>query len=170
MLAKVFARAVEASFHRGNTGIESFGNFRMTTSFLDERKQRAVLRPQLSERMPQRIELFGIHCSRRLGTVLMLLAKRQEDPSQLLPTQLIDAGVAREAEQPRFELRGRLQPIERADHLDENLLREILDVITSSGHGVNKTGDPMLVADNELPLGDFVALLGPPNKVGQRIR
>ena len=170
MLAKVFARAVEASFHRGNTGIKSFGNFRMTTPFLDECKQRAVLRPQLSERMPQRIELFGIHCSRRLGNVLMLLPKRQENPPQLLPAQLIDAGVAREPEQPRLELRGRLQPIERADHLDENLLREILDVVTSSGHGVNKAGDPMLIADNELPLGDFVALLGPPHKVGQRIR
>ena len=100
MLAKVLARAVEASFHRGNTGIENFGNLGMATPFLDERKQRAVLRPQLRQRMPQRVELFGIHRSRRFGNVLMLLAEGQENPPQLLPAQLIDAGIAREPEQP----------------------------------------------------------------------
>ena len=58
MLAKMFPRTVEASFHRGDTGIESFGDFRVAPAFLDEREQRAVLRAELRERMPQRIQLL----------------------------------------------------------------------------------------------------------------
>ena len=100
----------------------------------------------------------------------MLLAERQKNSTQLLPPQLIDARIPREPEQPRLELRRRLQTIERADHLDEDLLRQILHVITSTGHGVNEACDAMLVTDNELPLSGFVALLSPPNEVGQRSR
>ena len=100
----------------------------------------------------------------------MLLAERQKNSTQLLPPQLIDARIPREPEQPRLELRGRLQAIDRADHLDEDLLREILDVITSTRHGVNESGNPMLVADDELTLSGFVALLSPPNEVRERSR
>jgi hypothetical protein len=81
-----------------------------------------------------------------------------------LTSQLIDAGVAGEPEKPRLELRRRLQPIEGADHFDEDLLREIFDVIASSSHGVNKSRDPVLVCDNEVPLGALVALLSPPHE------
>jgi hypothetical protein len=170
MLAKVFPRTVEASFHRGDAGVESFGNFGMAPAFLNQREQRAILRPQLRERMTQGVELFGIHRTRRLRDILMLFAEWQKNPAKFLPTQLIDARIAREPEQPRLELRRRLQPIECPDHLDEHLLRQIFDVITSAGHGINEASDPMLVADNELPLGGFVALLGSPHEVGQRSR
>ena len=170
MLAKMFARAVEASFHRGDTRVERFGNFSVTAPFLDQRKQRAILRPQLGERVTQCIELLGIHRAGRLGNVLVLLAKGQKNPPQLLPPQLIDAGIPREPEQPRLELRGRLKAIDGTHHLDKHLLREILDVITSTGHGVNESGDTMLIADDKLSLGGFVAFLSPPNEIGQRSR
>ena len=170
MPAKVFARAVEASFHRGDTGVESLGNLGMTAPFLHERKEGPILRPQLSQRVPQRIELFGIHRAGRFRNILMLLPERQEYAAQLLAPQLIDARVPREPKQPRLELRRSLQAIDGANHLDEDLLRQIFDIITSTGHGVDKTSDPVLVADNELALGVFVAPLSPPNKFGQRSR
>ena len=170
MLAKMFTRAMEASFHRGYTGTESFGNLGMTATFLDECKQGAILRPELGQRVAQRIELLRIHRTGRLGDVFVLLAERQENPPQLLPPELIDARISCEAEQPRFELGGRLKTIDGSNHLDEHLLRQIFDVITSPGHSINEAGHTMLVADNELPLGGFVAFLGSPNEIGQRIR
>ena len=170
MFAKVFPRAMEASLHRGHARVESFSDLGVTPALLHQREQRPILWPQLAERVTQGIEFLRIHRARRLGDVLMFLTERQKDPAQLLPAQLIDARVAREPEQPRLELSRRLQTIERPDHLDEHLLRQIFDIITSAGHSINKAGNPMLVTDNELPLGGFVALLGPPNKVGQRIR
>ncbi len=170
VLSKVFSRAMKASFHRGDAGIESFGNFGMAPAFLHQCEQRTILRPQLRQRMTQGIKLLGIHRTRRLRNIFVLLTERQENPPQLLPPQLVDARVSREPEQPRLELRRRLQTIERADHLDEDLLGQILHVITSTRHGVNEACDTMLVTDNELPLGGFVALLSPPHKVGQRSR
>ena len=163
MLAKVFTRTVEASFHRGDTRIENLGDFRMAAAFLHEGEERAVLRPQLRQRMPERVQLLRIDRAGRLGDVLVLLAKGQEDPAQLLPAQLVDAGVAREAEEPGLELRGGLEPVDRPDHLDENLLGEILHVVAASGHGVDETGHPVLVTDNKLPLSALVALLSSPD-------
>ena len=122
MLAKVFACAVEASFHRGNTGIESLGNLGVAAAFLDERQERAILWPQLRQSMTQGIEFLGIHRTRRFGNVFVLLAEGQKNPAQLLPPQLIDARIPREPEQPRLELRRCLKTIDRANHFDENLL------------------------------------------------
>jgi hypothetical protein len=169
MLAKVFSRAVEASFHRGDTRVEGFCNFCVAATFLHKREQRPILRTKLGKSMPQRVEFFGIHRTRRLRNIFVFLPEREKNAPQLLPPQLVDAGVPREAEQPRFELRRRLQAIDGAHHLDEHLLREIFDVITSTSHGVYESSDPMLVADDELPLGRFVAFLCPPHEVGQRI-
>ena len=139
----------------------------MTAALLHEREERAVLGAKLRERMAQRVELLGVHRAGRLGDVLMLLAERQENPAQLLPAELIDARVAREAEEPRLKLRRSLQAIDRAHHLDEDLLREVLHVITAARHGVDKPRDPVLVEPYELPLGGFFALLGPPHNCGQ---
>lgn len=170
MLAQVFARAVEASLHRGNTGFERLGDFRMTTPFLHQSKQRTILRPQLGQRMPQGVELLRIDRPGRLGNVFVLLAKREKNPAQFLPPQLVDARVAREPEKPGLELGGSLQAIEGADHLDEHLLRKVLHVIASARHGVNESRDPVLIADHKLPLGAFIAFLGPPNEIGQGSR
>ncbi len=161
---------MEAGFDRRDTGGKSFGNFGMAPALLHEREQGAVLRAQLGQGVPQRIELLGIDGARGLGDVLVLRAKRQEDPAEFLAPQLIDARVAREPEEPGFELRRSLQTIQRANHLDEHLLGQVLDIIAASRHGVNKTRHPMLIADNELPLGGLVALLGPADQVGQRSR
>jgi hypothetical protein len=166
----MFARTVKASFHRGNTGGQYFSYFGMAAAFLNEGQQSPVLRAKLGERVTEGIELLGIDRAAGLGNVFVLIPEREENPPQLLATQLVDAGVAREPEKPRLELRRRLQAIQGADHFDEDLLREVLDVIASSGHGVDKSRDAMLVGDNELPLGEFVALLSPPHKVSQRSR
>src|SRR5256885_395372 len=132
MLAKMFARAVEASFHRGDTGVESLGNLGVAATFLHEGQERAILRTELAQRMAQGIELLGVDRARRLGNVFVLFAEGEKNPPQFLPTQLIDARVARESEKPRLELRRRLQTIECSNHLDEHLLGEVLHIITSA--------------------------------------
>ena len=170
MFAKMFARPMEASFHCGHAGLERLGDFGVTAAFLDEREERAILRAKLGERVTQRVEFLGADGTGGFGNIFVFVAERQKNAAQLLAAELIDAGVAREAEEPRFELRRRLQPVESPDHFDEDLLRQILHVIASSSHGVNETGDPMLVSDDELPLGVFFALLSPADKVGQRGR
>ena len=170
MLPEMFARTVKASFHRGDTGFESLGNLGMAPAFLDQRQQGANLRPQLRERVAERIELLGINRAGRLRNVFMFLPERQKNPPQLLPAKLIDAGVAREPEKPGLELRRSLQPIDGANHLDEHLLRQVLHVIASTGHGVNEASDSVLVTDDELALGSLVALLSPPHQIGQRSR
>ena len=167
MFAKVFAGTMKASLHRGDTGLESLGNFRVAAPFLDESQQGAVLRSELRQRMAQRVEFLGIDSSGRLGNIFMLLAEREKNPPQLLAAELVDAGIAGEAEKPRLKLRRRLEAVEGPDHFDEDLLGQILHIIASSGHGVNKAGNTMLVTDNELPLGVFVAFLSPADKVSQ---
>ena len=167
MFAKVFARAMKASLHCGNAGIEGLGNFGVAAAFLHEGEERAVLRAELGERVAEGIEFLGVDGARRLGDVFVLVAEREKNAAEFLAAKLVDAGIAREAEEPRLKLRRRLQTVERADHLDEDLLGQILDVIAASSHGVNEAGDPVLVGDNELPLGIFVALLSPADKVGQ---
>ena len=100
----------------------------------------------------------------------MFVAKREKNAAQFLAAELIDAGVAREAEQPRLELRGRLQPIQRADHLDKNLLRQVLDVIAAISHGVDKAGDPVLIRNDKLALRALLAFLGAADERSQLIR
>ena len=119
---------METSFHRGNTGAESLGDFGVAATLLDKCQQRAILGAQLRQSMTERVEFLRIHRTGRLGDVLVLFSKRQEYPPQFLPAQLIDARVAGEAEEPRLKLRRRLQPVDGAHHLDEHLLRQILDV------------------------------------------
>lgn len=160
MLAKMLAGAVEASFHRGDAGFQSFGDLGVAAAFLDEGEQGPVLRPQLGQGVAQGVQFLGIDGARGLGDVFVLLAKRQKDAPQFLPPQLVDAGVAGEPEQPGFELGRRLQPVERPDHLDEDLLGEVLDVVAPVGHGEDEAGHPVLVGHDEFPLGRFVALLG----------
>ena len=162
MFAKVFGRD-GAGFHRGDAGGEVIWLRPSCT-----RARRAILRAQLGQGMTQRIEFLGVDGPGRLRNVFVFLAEGQENPPQFLAAQLIDAGVARKAEKPRLELGRRLQPIQRADHLDEHLLGQILDVIAAVCHGVNKSRHPVLIADNEFPLRIFVTLLGPPYKVSKR--
>ena len=170
MLAEMLTGAMEASFHRGHTGVQSFGNLGVAPSFLDQRQQRPILGPELRQRVSQGVQLLRVHRTGRLRDVFVLLAEREKNPPQLLPPELINARVPGETEQPRLELRRRLQTIEGSNHFDEHLLREVFHIITSSRHSINEAGNSMLVADNELPLGGFVAPLCSPYQVGQRIR
>ena len=52
MLAKMFPGAMEASFHRSDTGAENLGDLGVTATFLDQREERAILRPKLREGVP----------------------------------------------------------------------------------------------------------------------
>jgi hypothetical protein len=170
MLAQMLARAVEASFHRDDTGLKGFGDFGVAAAFLHQGEECAVMRAELGEGVAEGVEFLEAHGAGRLGDVFVFVAKRQENAAEFLAAELVDAGVAREAEEPRLELRRCLQPVEGTDHLDEDLLGQILHVIAAAGHGENEAGHAVLVSDNELPLGGFVALLSPADKVGQRGR
>jgi len=170
MLAKVFTRTVKASFHCGDTSGKYVSNLGMAAAFLHQRQQGAVLGPELGQRVAEGVELLGVHRAGRFGDVFVFLAEGLENAPQLLAAELVDAGIAGEPEEPRFELRGSLEPVDRPDHFDEDLLREVLHVIAPIRHGVNKSSHPVLVADNELALGCFFALLSPTNEVGQRSR
>jgi hypothetical protein len=170
MLAKMFPRTVEASFHRGDTGFESLGNFGMTAPLLDQRQERTILRPQLGQSMAKRVEFLGIHRAGRFGNVFMLFPKRQKNPPQLLPAQLVNTRIPGQSKQPRLKLRRSLQTIQSPDHLDKDLLGQVLHVIASSRHGVHETSHPVLVADNEFMLGGFFPLLSPADEISQRTR
>lgn len=163
----MLTRAVKASFHRCDTRIENFGDFRMAAAFLDQRQQCAILRPELREGMAEGIQLLRIHRTRRLGDVFMLFPKGEKDAPQLLPAELVDAGIARQTEEPGLKLRRRLETVQSADHLDKYLLGQVFDIIAPARHGIDEASHPMLVTDNELPLGDFVAFLSPAHEVGQ---
>src|SRR3954466_5714022 len=93
MLAEMFARTVKASLLCSNASGKSFGDLGMTTPFLNQSEQCPVLRAELRERVPQRIEFLGVDGTRRLGNVFVLFPERQKNSPQFLPTQLIDAGV-----------------------------------------------------------------------------
>lgn len=166
----MFTRTVQASLHRGNTGGKSFGNFSMTAAFLHQGEERPILRPELGERMAQGIEFLRIDCTGWLRNVFVLLSKREKDAAEFLAAQLVDAGVPREPKEPRLELRGLMQTVDRASHLDENLLGKIFDVITAGSHSIDEASDAMLVVDNKLTQRDFVASLRPTNKVRQLVR
>lgn len=170
VFAKVLTGPMKASLHRSHGGIEREGDLGMAAPFLDECEQGAVLRAKLGQCMPKRIQFLRVHGTGRLGNVFVLLAKREEDATQFLPAELVDARIARQPEKPRLELRRCLQAVDRPDHFDENLLGQVFDVIAPVGHGVNKARDPVLVGDDELALGVLVAFLRPANKVGQRGR
>lgn len=163
----MFARTVETGLHRGDADVENIGNFGVTPALLHKGEQRAVLWAELRERVPERIQFLGINRPGRFGDVFVLVAKGEENSPQLLPPQLVDAGVAREPKQPRFKLGRRLQAIYRPHHLDEDLLGKVLHVIAAAGHGVDESRDPVLIEDDELTLRGFVALLGTAHKVGQ---
>lgn len=170
VFAKVFPGAVKTSFHGCDSRIEGNGDFRMAAALLHEGQQRTVLGAELGEGMAQGVEFLGVNGTGGFGNIFVLFTEGQKDAAKFLPAQLVNAGIAGEAKQPGFELRGSLEPGECPDHFDKDLLAQILHVIAPVGHGVNKAGDAMLIGDNELPLGVFVAFLGSPNKVGQRGR
>ena len=170
VFAKVFTGPMEARFHGGDSGIKRLGNFRVAAALLHQRQQRPVLWAKLFERVPQCIRLLGTDSTGRFRDVFVFFPERQKNPAQLLAAQLINARVARQTEEPRLKLGRGLQTVDRSHHLDENLLGQILHIIASISHGVNEPRDAVLIGDNNVPLGVFVALLSPADKVGQRGR
>lgn len=142
----------------------------MAATFLRQSEQRTVLRRKLLQRVTERIEFLRIDRAWRLGDVFVLLSKRRKDSSQLLPTQVIDARIAGQPKEPRFELRGFVQPPEGADHFDEHQLCQVLDRVAPTRDRVNKSRDSPLVTDNKRPLGGFFAPLSPADKFAECVR
>ena len=142
----------------------------MATAFLNEGEQSAVLGPELIKRVTQGVELLRANGARGLGDVFVLGGKRRKYPAQFLTTQVINAGVTRETEQPRFKLRGRLQAIDRANHFDKNELGDVLDGVAAADDRINKTGHTVLVSLDELALSVRFAALCAENEFDRRCR
>ncbi len=159
---------MQPCLHGHDTGAGRLGHLDLAPAFLREREQRAILRRQLLERVTERIEFLAVHGAGRFRHVLVLGPKCGKDPTQLLAPQVVDAGVASQPKQPGLELGHILQPAQRPDHLDEDLLRQILHDIAATCDRVDKPRNPPLVTDNKPLLGGFFAPLGPSNKVGER--
>jgi hypothetical protein len=164
---KMFASTMQAGFYRCNARAKGLGDFGVAAAFLDEGEQDAILRPELGEGVAEGVELLGADGAGRLGDVLMLGREREKDPAEFLPAEVVDAGVAREAEEPGLELFRRLKPGEGADHFDENLLRDVLHGVAAPDDGVDESGHPVLVRDDEFALGVGFAALGAADKVDQ---
>jgi hypothetical protein len=170
VFSKVFASPMKAGFYGGDAGAESDGNFGMTAAFLDEGKEGAVLRAELGKSMAEGVEFLRIDRASRLRDVFVLRGERREDPTQFLAAEMVNAGVTREAKEPRLELRGRLQTIERSNHFDENELSDILDRVTSSDDGIDKPSHAVLISHDELALGVGLTALRAADKFDRKGR
>ena len=170
MFSKVFSGTVEAGLHGRHAGAQGDCDLRMAAPFLHEGEQGPVLRPELGERMTQSVELFGADRAFRFRDVFVFRRKRRKDASQFLAAEVIDAGIPREPEKPRLELGRRLKPRQRADHLDEDKLSDVLDGITAADDRINKPGNTVLVSHDELALGIGLAALRASNKIDRRSR
>ena len=142
----------------------------MAPAFLDEGEQSAVLGAELSQRVAQGVELLGANRTGRFRDVFVLGGEGRKNPAEFLATEVIDAGIACEAKEPRFKLRRRVQTIDRAHHFDEDELRDIFDGVAAADDRVNKTGHTVLVSHDELALSIRFAALGAENKFDRRCR
>ena len=166
----MFPGPVQASLHCGHAGREDRRDFGMTATLLDKGEEGTVLRAELGKGVAQGVEFLGVDGARGLGDVLVLGREGQEDAAELLTAQLVDAGVAREAEEPRLELRGRLQAVDGPHHLDEDLLGEVLDLVAAVGDREHEPGDAVLVRDDELMQRGLLAALRAANQLGEVCR
>ena len=81
----------------------------MASALLDKGEERPVLGPDLGKGVAEGVELLAVDRTLGFGQVLVLGGEGSEYPSQLLATQVVDAGVAGEPKEPGFELLGRLE-------------------------------------------------------------
>lgn len=158
---------MEAGLHGGDAGAERARDLGVAAAFLHQREEDAVLRAKLGESVAESIELLGIDGAGGLGHIFVLGREGEKNAAEFLPAEVVDAGVAREAEEPRLELLRRLKPRQGADHFDKHELREILDRITPPDDRINKTGHAVLVGDDEVALGLGVFALGAADEVDQ---
>jgi hypothetical protein len=164
---EVFASAMKTGLHGGDAGAKGFGDLGVTAAFLHEGKENAVLRTKLGKSVTESIEFLGIDGSAGLRHVFVLGRERQKDAAEFLAPQVVDAGVAREAEEPRLKLLRRMQTRERPDHLDKDELREVLHRIAAPDNRINETGHAVLVGDDKVALALGIAALGAADEVDQ---
>jgi hypothetical protein len=159
MFSEVFPGAVKPGFYRRDAGAERDRDLGVAAAFLHQCEQGTVLRPELGERVPQRVEFFGADGAFRLGDVLMFRGEWREYPAQFLTAEVIDTGVSGQTKQPRLELQRSLEPIKRPHHFDEDELGDVFDRVAAPDNRVNKPGDAVLVGHDELALGIRFAAL-----------
>src|SRR5208283_2691840 len=68
VLSKLFACAVEARLHGSDARAEALGDLGVAASLLHQREERAVLGPELGERVAERVELLRDRKSTRLNS------------------------------------------------------------------------------------------------------
>lgn len=158
---------MKTGLHRGDAGSECSRDLRVTAAFLHQCEENPVLRTELGEGVAEGVELLGIDGTGRFGNVFVLGCERQKNAAELLAAEVIDAGVARESEQPRLELLRRLESRERAHHFDKHELREILDGVAPPDDRINETSHAVLVGDDEVALSIGVVALGAADEVDQ---
>jgi hypothetical protein len=167
ILSELLAGAVQAGLYRGDGDGKGIGDLGMAATLLDQGEEGAILGPKLGEGMAEGIELLGVDRARRFGDIFVLRGKGHEDAPQLLPPEVVDAGVARQPEEPRLELGRGLEAVEGANHLDKYLLRNIFHRIAPVGDGIDKACNAVLIIDDKLALCRFVAFLGSADKFDQ---
>lgn len=79
-------------------------------------------------------------------------------PVALLPAQVVDGDVARDAVGPRVEAARTLEPIEIAVYPHEGLLHQILGVVAIAHETEAAVEDPALIPRHQLPKGRVVAV------------
>jgi hypothetical protein len=163
----MFTGAVQSSFHCRHGDAQRLGDLAMAAPLLDQRQEHAVLGSKLGERMPKGIEFFGVDRPLGLRDVLVFRAEWKEDPPQLLPTEVVDAGVARQAKEPGLKLLGGLKFVQGADHFDKYLLSNIFHRIAAAGYRIDEPGDPTLISLDKLRLGRLVTALGAADEIDQ---
>jgi hypothetical protein len=170
VFSEVFSCPVQSRFYGGDTGTKRDGDFRMTPAFLHESEEGAVLRAKLVERVAEGVEFLGADGPGRFRDIFVLRAERCKNPTQFLAAEMVDAGVARQAEEPRLELRRGLKAVERPDHFDENELGDILDGVAPSHDGIDKPSHAVLISNDELPLSGRLTALRAADKFDRKGR
>ena len=158
---------MQSCLYRHHGRARCFCHFDLAAAFLSKGEQGAIFRGKLLQRMSQCIQLFRVHRPCRFGDILVLRRKRRENPTEFLPPQVIDAGVARQSEEPCFELRGIVQPTDRSKHLDEDQLRQVLDRVPAPDDRIHKPRNAALIAEDQRTLRNFVAPLSLADEIAQ---
>jgi hypothetical protein len=138
---------MEAGFEGDDTYAERLGHFDLAAAFLDEGYECAILWFEFRECMVEGVEFLGVDASgfvRYVEDSFLGFYGCQE----FLPAfaaDVIYAGIAGQAEEPGFELRGLREAWKGADHFDKNNLGKIFHGVAAVGDGVDEAGHAVLI-------------------------
>jgi hypothetical protein len=167
-LAELFASAVKTSLESDYADASGVSHFLLASAFLRKGDECPVFGFEFGQCVTEGVELFAIDRGRGFGDFeVFLLFERGKQTLPTLTTKVVDAGIARHAEEPGFKLGRLIETWEGAYHFNEDNLGKIFDSITSSRDGINKPRNAMLISDDEGALRVLAALLRLTDKVRQ---